>query len=312
MARHTSRVTPNDDRLRAAAFAYLDRIAPTHGGQVWGEDLKRFEFEGAKVSLLQHMKGIRVVSGLPAALTIRTTFKVNPADQPYADAEGPDGYYRYKWRGTDPHAFDNVALREALRLGKPLAWFFGVAPNWFIPLYPIWLVEEEPSEHQFVVAFDDAMREQWAGPDLLEHPVDLALRRQYAEVTVKQRLHQPIFRRRVLAAYKSQCAVCHLRHDELLDAAHIKEDSDGGLPVVPNGLAMCAIHHRAFDGNVLGITPRYEVRIRPDVLKEQDGPTLRYALQGLHKAQLVVPSVKAAHPNPDLLEERYERFLAAS
>jgi putative restriction endonuclease len=301
----------DDDELRAATFAYLDSLMPLHGGQVWGEDLKAFTFKGQRLSLLQHMRGIRVISGLAAALTIRTTFRANPETQPYADSEGPDGYFRYKWRGTDPSAFDNMALREAMRSERPLAWFFGVAPNWFIPVYPIWLVDEEPSQHQFVVAFDRAMREQWSGSGLLEHPVDLALRRQYAEATVKRRLHQPVFRRRVLSAYGSQCAVCHLRHDELLDAAHIKEDADGGQPVVPNGLAMCAIHHRAFDSDVLGITPSCQIRIRADILVEKDGPTLRYALQGLHKSNLHVPVRKTAHPNAELLEDRYERFLAA-
>jgi putative restriction endonuclease len=42
---------------------------------------------------------------------------------------------------------------------------------------------------------------------------------------------------------------------------------------VPNGMAMCAIHHRAFDSNVLGITPKYQIRIRPDVL--ENGTDLR-------------------------------------
>ena len=67
----------------------------------------------------------------------------------------------------------------------------------------------------------------------------------------------PVFRDRVLLAYSLQCALCRLRHPELLDAAHINEDSDGGKPVVPNGVAMCAIHHRSFDKNVLTVRPDY-------------------------------------------------------
>ncbi len=310
---HTSRVKVSDydDRLRAAMFAYVNRLAPTDHDVVTSAQLQAFEFEGKRISLLQPMRGIRVVAGLPAALSIRTTYRSDPSQLPYDDSVGEDGYYRYKWRGTERDAFDNKALRQALELQKPLLWFVGVRSGVFLPL-PVWLVGEEPNNHQFVVALDDIMREQWAGPGMLEHPADLALRRRYAEVTVKQRLHQPVFRQRVLAAYRSQCAVCHLRHDELLDAAHIKEDSDGGQPIVPNGLAMCAIHHRAFDSNVLGITPAYEVQIRPDILEEHDGPTLRYALQGLHKAKLHVPTHKTARPSADLLEERFERFRAAS
>jgi len=300
-----------DDRLRAAAFAYLERLRQRHGDHISYRDLEAFQFEGRRVSLIQRMRGIRVVSGLDAALSILTTYRARPEDRPYEDAEGSDGYLRYKWRGIDPDTFDNEALRTALELGKPLIWFVGVSTGMYLPLFPVWLVGEEPREHQFVVALDEEMQRQWESANVY-HPVDLALRRQYAQAIVHQRLHQRVFRERVLIAYSSQCALCRLRHPELLDAAHIKEDSEGGEPIVPNGVAMCAIHHRAFDAQVLGIRPDYVLQVRHDVLEEHDGPTLRHALQGLHGETLIVPSRRAARPAPDLLEERYERFRRAS
>ena len=300
-----------DEELRGAAMSYVARLQDIGGEVIASDDLRAFTFDGRSIPLVQQ-RGIVKVSGLPAALTIRTTYARRPEDRPYDDHDGEDGFPRYKWQGTDPDDYDNVALRVAMDHQKKLIWFRGIARAQYLAIQPVWIVGEEPESRQFTVAIDADLLEQWTGSDTLQHPADLALRRQYAESIVRQRIHQPIFRRRVLAAYRSQCAVCRLRHDELLDAAHIKEDADGGQPVVPNGLAMCAIHHRAFDSNVLGITPTYEVRIRPDVLEEQDGPTLRYALQGLHKARLIVPRVKAAHPSSELLEERYERFLSAS
>ena len=300
----------HDDDLRAAMFSHLDLVTNKTGGEVDQADLMSFAFDGQTVPLLQHMRGIRVVSGLPAALTIRTTFRQRPADLPYADEIGADGYYRYKWQGTDPEAFDNKALRTAMQDGKPLAWFVGVAPGRFVPIYPVWLVGEEASDRQFVLAFDALTRDEF-NPTLLPHPVDLAARRQYAMATVRRRLHQPVFRRRVLMAYESACAMCQLRHEELLDAAHIKEDSEGGHPIVPNGVAMCAIHHRAFDGNVIGIRPDFIIEVRRDVLEETDGPTLRFALQGVHDTTLHLPRQKASRPDVTLLEERYERFRDA-
>jgi putative restriction endonuclease len=75
---------------------------------------------------------------------------------------------------------------------------------------------------------------------------------------------------------------------------------------------MCAIHHRAYDSAVLGIRPDYVIQIRGDVLSESDGPTLRHTLQGLHASRLDLPRNRSAWPREDLLEERYERFLAAS
>jgi putative restriction endonuclease len=75
---------------------------------------------------------------------------------------------------------------------------------------------------------------------------------------------------------------------------------------------MCKIHHAAFDAMFMAVRPDYVIEVRADVLAEEDGPTLRYALQGLHRAGLELPRRRASHPDPDLLEERYERFRLAS
>ncbi len=302
------RTADDDDRLRAAAFAFLAALS-ARGGAVSWHDLQRFEFDGRRIPLVLQT-GIRKVSGYEAALTILTTYRLRPEDRPYQDDVGEDGYPRYKWRGTDPGHADNVALRRAMELGKPLAWLRGVGRGAYLVEAPVWLVDEEPEQHQFVLALDEIMREGWR-PEAFPAPADLVLRREYAERTVRQRLHQPIFRRQVLAAYRTQCALCRLRHGELLDAAHIKEDSEGGEPVVPNGIAMCAIHHRAFDSLVLGVRPDYVIEVRRDVLDEVDGPTLQHALQGVHGSTLLVPSRRTARPDPDLLEARFERFRAA-
>ena len=260
--------------------------------------------------LMPLQRGIWRPSGFDAALSIVTVYRANPADRPYEDAQGDDGYMRYKWRGTDGEAWDNVALRRAMQTQRWLIWFVGVAPGVYEPVFPVYLVGEEPAEHQFVVALDDESRMQW-GMDL-SHPADTAIRKQYVERIVKQRLHQPVFRGRVIAAYGGQCALCRLRHVELLDAAHIRPDSMGGEPIVPNGLAMCAIHHRAFDADVLGITPDLKIEIKEAVLRETDGPTLRHTLQELHGETITVPARVAEKPNREFIEERYQAFLAAS
>ena len=105
--------------------------------------------------------------------------------------------------------------------------------------------------------------------------------RAYAEQVVKERLHQPMFRERVLRAYGIAAHVCRLRHTRLLDAAHVLADAEGGEPVVTNGIAMCKIHHAAYDVDIFGISPTYKVGVRPDVMEELDGPTLRYTCRRL-------------------------------
>lgn len=304
------RSVDEDDELRAAAFAFLTQLTARTGGIVKREDIRQFTFQGKRISLEQNMRGIRVVQGNPVAISILTTYRQRPEDRPYEDDIGPDGYPRYKWQGTDPQASDNVALRVAMKLRKPLAWFVGVAPGLYEAVFPVWLVDEEADQHQFVVALDEAMETAWQQEVLLTAP-DEVRRREYALGVIRRRLHQPDFRRRVLLAYERQCAICRLRHAELLDAAHIKEDADGGEPVVTNGIAMCAIHHRAFDALVLGVTPKYAVEVRKDILEEQDGPTLLHALQGVHGTTLVLPTRTVQRPDTELLEQRYQRFQQA-
>lgn len=300
----------SDDRLRAAASAYVSELARRNGGVASWEELHRFEFEGRRIALVGQT-GIRKIAGYDAALTILTTYRLRPQDRPYDDGIGPDFYPRYKWRGEDPNHADNRALRQAMELNKPVIWFEGIETGVYLVHTDVYVVGEEPEQQQFVVALDQVTREQWQ-PDTFPSEFDNALRREYALSVVNRRLHQPMFRRRVIRAYRTRCALCQLRVEALLEAAHIREDADGGEPVVPNGIAMCSIHHKAFDRFVLGIRSDYVIEIRKDVLKLEDGPTLEYALQGMHGQMLTRPRTKAAWPNRELLEERFERFLQAS
>jgi HNH endonuclease len=75
--------------------------------------------------------------------------------------------------------------------------------------------------------------------------------------------------------------VSALRHAELPEAAHILPDGHPeGRPIVPNGLWLCALHHAAFDGNVLEVRPDLKVEIRLDALEEEDGRCCSIACSG--------------------------------
>jgi len=302
-------VDPDPDlRLRDQACEYVKSVSRLGGEVVTREQLEAFTFQGRRVPLIARQRGIHKPSELTVALSILTTYSATPETRPYEDEIGPDGYLRYKWRGTDPNHWDNRALRATIETQTPILYFRGVAPGVFVAECPVWVVGEEPDRHQFVVAVDEYLL-GWT-PDLAERPN--APQRRYAERLVRTRLHQRVFSGQVLLAYDRQCALCQLRRRELLGAAHIRPDARGGEPIVQNGIAMCALHHRAFDSNVLGIDPRFRIEIRGDVLTEPDGPTLTYALQGLHGEMLTLPRRRVQHPRKDLLEERYEEFRAAS
>lgn len=103
-----------------------------------------------------------------------------------------------------------------------------------------------------------------------------------------------------------------LRKAPLLDAAHITPDPAGhGYPVVTNGMALCKIHHAAYDEKILGISPDYNVHISPRVLAEVDGPMLKYGLQEMNRRPLWLPAHSKEQPDRDRLSARFEEFKQA-
>ncbi len=248
----------------------------------------------------------RTPSALPLSITTAPS-------GPYDDSFGPDGLLQYKYRGTDPNHRDNVGLRTACSTRVPLVYCHGIAKGKYVVAWPVFVVADHRLGLTFTVAVDDArvigerLIEQ-IGEDREAAPQD-EVRREYVTRAFRQRVHQGEFRERVLRAYREQCALCRLRHQELLDAAHIIPDSEpDGRPVVPNGLAMCKLHHAAFDRQFVGIRPDYVVEVRADVLREKDGPMLLHGLQGLQGTRILTPRQEDLRPDPRLLERRYERF----
>ncbi|HEY2218403.1 MAG TPA: HNH endonuclease [Gaiellaceae bacterium] len=142
-------------------------------------------------------------------------------------------------------------------------------------------------------------------------PIEDPIERGYAVRETKVRLHQGLFRGRVLAAYRDSCTICRLKELRLLDAAHIVGDADPtGEPLVSNGLSLCSIHHRAFDQHLVGISPDYEVRVSRRLLDDEDGPMLEL-LKTFHGQPIGLPGRISARPDRDQLAVRFERFAAA-
>ncbi len=296
-----------DRHLRQEAMEWL-RIQ-TEGGHrpLSNHDLSKFEFRGQPFRLKATQTGIWKPRQLTAALSIVTVYRKPGVSRPYEDSPAADGLYRYAWRGEDSGHSDNKALRTAMEQQKPLIWFQGVGsdPSVFLPIFPVFLINEEPMQRQFVVDLVDKFEQ----PD---SPLEEAIKR-YRQVLTRQRLHQPIFRSMVLAAYQSRCAVCSLKQASLLDAAHIIPDNEAdGIASVSNGLALCKLHHAAFDNQILGITPDYVVRIREEILHEAGGSMLRYGLQN-YEGQKLLTIPKSTHKRPDqqLLHRSYEKFLSS-
>jgi putative restriction endonuclease len=298
-----------DTAIRAAAFAWLAEQTRRLGSEVLPRDLlaQGFTFEGVRVPLLGPQGIFKPAALAEVPLSICTVPKVEGREPPYDDQFGDDALL-YRYRGTDPNHRDNVGLRQAMDRQLPLVYLHGLVRGQYLAVWPVYVVGEDRVEHAFTVQPDEPASLR---PDIVMDAAD-DIRRAYVLRVVRQRIHQHSFRERVLLAYQMTCAVCRLHHQELLDAAHILPDGHPqGKPIVPNGLALCKLHHAAFDSNILGIRPDYSVEIRRDVLIEIDGPVLLHALQGVHHRRITVPRRVASRSSAAFLEERYRMFRAA-
>lgn len=292
-----------DIKVRTRAFQWLDELGldlVSHRLMEGG-----FVFQDQRISL-KGPRGIFKPKTCDYPISITTVL-----DGPYPDRFENEHRFAYHYRGTDPMHSDNVGLRQAMEDKVPLIYFYEVVEKRYLAIKPIYIVAEDPSRYMFTVMADAAPADGslFGAPALTLPPSQVELRRRYATAIVQVRLHQASFRERVLDAYRTHCAMCRLKHRELLDAAHITADSDPeGHPEVSNGLSLCKIHHAAFDRGILGVRPDYVIEVRADVLEEEDGPMLKYGLQALNETELFLPTHVRDRPSKTALEKRYADF----
>jgi putative restriction endonuclease len=294
-----------DLSVRLTAFSWLAEKTESLGDVLPRELLAEgFVFEENRVPLVAP-QGIFKPRILELPLSITST-----SENPYQDNFGEDGLLSYRYRGTNPNHPDNIGLRKLFELQRPLIYFFGIIPGQYLATWPVYIVSDNPLMLSFKVAVDDMayVVEKVNASHLVNEGTDA--RREYITGTVRIRLHQRGFRERVLYAYHTRCALCRLHHHELLDAAHIIPDRDpGGEPLVKNGIALCKLHHAAFDSNFLGVSPDFNVHIRKDILDEIDGPVLQHGLKELDGIKILLPHEERNWPDRTALDQRYEQFL---
>lgn len=264
-------------------------------------ELGAFFYKGQRIRVIDAQGGIwnpgvswTVGEELRATLSINTTNSGK-----YQDQEVSGGLWRYDYQSGGA-AGKNTKMRKAMELQLPLIWFVQQDSGRYVP-YRVFIIDDFPDEGYCFIAPDLSLATATRSDSLIE--------RRYAERLMKQRLHQPAFRARVIRAYETKCAICRLGHGKLLDAAHITPDNDEKSSTsITNGLSLCKIHHTAYDINFLGIDPNYVVHVRPDILDEVDGPMLQHGIKEMHLKELWVPISPNERPDPSRLETRFSEF----
>jgi len=186
-------------------------------------------------------------------------------------------------------------------------FFFGVADSLYSVVFPVF-VEKIDSKRMEAILVGGEL------PELASHTslvAEIDPLKQYRTRLIKGRLHQAIFRQRVMKAYGFRCALTGLPIPKLLDAAHIIPDSEeDSLPHIRNGICMSKLHHTAFDANLIGIAPDRTIHVNRDLSEATDGPLLE-GLKSLKGSLITVPGHPSLDPDINFLAERFEIFCKA-
>jgi len=121
----------------------------------------------------------------------------------------------------------------------------------------------------------------------------------------------PSFRGRVIRAYEHRCAVCgfDLRLDNAnlgLEAAHIMWHQAGGPDIEPNGLALCAMHHRVFDRGAFTVSDEYKILVSQHV---HGSSGIKEWLTRFHDKKMIFPQSPDFYPDKKYLRWHYREVF---
>ena len=117
---------------------------------------------------------------------------------------------------------------------------------------------------------------------------------------IHPRLGQGAFRSLIRANYGHRCAITRERTLPVLEAAHIKPYSQGGLHELSNGILFRSDIHKLFDDGYVTVTPKLKFEVSQRIREEYQNGKVYYNLNG---KDIFVPSEENhVPPDPSLLE----------
>ena len=119
----------------------------------------------------------------------------------------------------------------------------------------------------------------------------------------RRRARDSAFASLVKEAYDYSCAVCGKDRETPqgnpeVEAAHIYPKQKGGSDDVRNGVALCKLHHWAFDSGWISFTDGYEI-----LVKDASDRNGYYEFKQLEGDMLKLPDNDEGYPHPLFLEE---------
>lgn len=119
---------------------------------------------------------------------------------------------------------------------------------------------------------------------------------------VQVRVNQSFFRKMILASYDYTCCITGLQQPELLIAGHIKPwGLDPKNRLNPqNGIAINALHDKAFENGLITITPDYIIKVSAELLQKESDTSLPKYFQPYNGKKIIEP--KRFLPDQEFLE----------
>lgn len=112
------------------------------------------------------------------------------------------------------------------------------------------------------------------------------------EQIVKIRVNQSFFRSSILASYNNTCCITGIQQPEFLIAGHIKPWSiDEKNRLNPqNGIAINALHDKAFETGLITITTDFKIKVSPLLLKQKKSKSIEEYFLKYDDKDIILPS----------------------
>lgn len=126
---------------------------------------------------------------------------------------------------------------------------------------------------------------------------------------IRQRVNQSFFRSAVMSAYNFKCCISGINAPQLLDACHIvnwSEDTNNRTNP-KNGLCMNPFFHKAYDKNLLAITPDMLVIVSEELFQSATDKSFFNYLKEINRRKIIIPD--KFFPQRELLALHYDKFI---
>lgn len=122
-------------------------------------------------------------------------------------------------------------------------------------------------------------------------------------VETRRKARDSAFRELVRDTYNNTCAVCGSQRespdgDPEVEAAHVYPHSEGGSDDIRNGVALCKLHHWAFDSGWLSLTNNHEI-----IVAKASNKNGYHEFKQIEGQLLRLPDNEDTHPHPMFLRE---------